>query len=549
MRALIVVRLSRQTDETTSPERQLAKCRDLCADRGWEVVGVAEDLDVSAGSTTPFDRPHLGDWLKNRPHDFDVIVFFRVDRIVRRLFDLADLIRWARDHSVTLVSATESYFDLSTDFGDILALLVAKVAEMELAAISERNSSAFRHNIAAGKYRGGMPPWGYLPRKDEAGTWRLVQDPEQVKVIQEVVRRVLDGEPLRAIAQDLTVRKVPTQSDRFAQFQGRTIKGYAWHSGPLKRSLTSPTLLGHVVTREPILDEHGKPVKDSKGKKVFGPETVVRTVEGTPVVRSEPILAREIFERLGVELADRENRKEPTKRSTGLLLRVAYCAVCGEPAYKLKGGKGRVDRYRCKSASGLNPCGGRSLKLPDADGLVEAAVVAYLGDSIRKERVWDSGSDHSAELADTNAELVDVTGLIGSPAYRPGSPQRAALEKRLEALAARQQELEAEAVRPAGWEWKLTGERFSDWWASQDVSAKNVWLRSMGVRLDFDGDRIHLDLGDLATMTEGLEAAGITEEWRQLFETMGGNGIAGIEWGTDSVTVHAIDGSTYSEPR
>ncbi|HEY1842837.1 MAG TPA: recombinase family protein, partial [Mycobacterium sp.] len=178
-RALIAIRLSRVTDATTSPERQLQTCRELCSKRGYEVVGVAEDLDVSAGKTSPFDRPQLGDWLKNRPHEFDVLVFFRADRIVRRLFDLADLIRWGRDHSVTLVSATESYFDLSTDFGDIIALLVAKVAEMELAAISERNASAAQYNIRAGKYRGGMPPWGYLP-DDSSGEWRLVQDPEQV---------------------------------------------------------------------------------------------------------------------------------------------------------------------------------------------------------------------------------------------------------------------------------------------------------------------------------------------------------------------------------
>jgi len=127
MRALIVVRLSRLTDASTSPERQLEKCRELCEQRGYEVVGIAEDLDVSASATTPFDRPQLGDRLANRFNEFDVLVFFRADRIVRRLFDLSDLIRWSREHSVTLVSATESYFDLSSEFGDIIALLVAKV--------------------------------------------------------------------------------------------------------------------------------------------------------------------------------------------------------------------------------------------------------------------------------------------------------------------------------------------------------------------------------------------------------------------------------------
>ncbi len=547
MRALLCVRLSRLTDETTSPERQLAKCRELCVQRGWEVVGVAEDLDVSAGSTSPFERPQLGDWLKNRPHDFDAIVFFRVDRIVRRLFDLADLIRWARDHAVTLVSATESYFDLSTEFGDILALLVAKVAEMELAAISERNASAAQHNIKAGKYRGGVPPWGYLPQQDEAGGWRFVQDPDQVKVINEVVRRVLDGEPLRAIAHDLTERKLLTPRDGFAQSKDRDIVGHAWHSSGLKRALTSPALLGQVVTREPLLDANGRPVKDTKGRKQFGPETVVRSSDGSPVVRSEPILTREIFDRLGKELAERENRKEPTKRSNGLLLRIAYCAVCGAPAYKLKGGKGRADRYRCKSASGVTSCGGRSIKMELADSMVEAALLAYLGDSIRLERVWDSGSDNSAELAEIEIQLLDMTDAIGTPAFRRGTPQREKLLATMNEIESRREKLAAEAVKKSGWEWTPTDEKFVDWWKRQDVAGRNIWLRSNGIRFDFDGEKkVHLGMGALEELLKQLAPGQTAKKWQEGFAEMGEAGIAGYEiLSDDLVRVHMSDGRDF----
>ena len=64
-----------------------------------------------------------------------------MDRLVRRLLDLADVIRWGQDHSVCLVSATESILDLTAPF---------------------------------------IPPWGYLPQRDEDGDWRLIEDPEQV---------------------------------------------------------------------------------------------------------------------------------------------------------------------------------------------------------------------------------------------------------------------------------------------------------------------------------------------------------------------------------
>lgn len=550
MRALIVVRLSRVTDATTSPERQLQACQELCEKRGFEVVGTAEDLDVSAGTTSPFDRPALGDWLTNRVGEYDVLVFYRMDRIVRSLLDLADLIRWCQRHAVSVVSATEQFLDLTAPFGDIIALLVAKVAEMELAAISERNASAARYNIRAGKYRGGIPPWGYLPKQTDEG-WRYVQDSEQVDVIRDVVERVLTGEPLRSVANGLTERGVLTPKDRFAQSQGREVKGYAWHSGPLKRSLTSPTLLGQVVAREPLTDAQGRVQRDGKGRKVFGPEAVVRNDDGSPVVRSEPIITREVFDRLGVELADRENRKEPTKRSSGLLLQVIHCGVCGRPAYRFKGGVGRKPRYRCASAQYRDTCGNKSIPLEYADEAVEGALLGLLAKSERLERVWDKGSDRSAELAEIDNTLADLTDQLGTGVFTKGTPQRARLDARIAALAARQTELSAEAVRPAGWTWQPTGEKFGDWWGRQDVTARNVWLRSMGVRLDYrysageTDPGVNLTVGDIETLTKRLIAGSNVTRLQKMFRSMTKSGVSNIELSGGTRVLVLMDGKRF----
>ena len=500
-RALVVVRLSRVTDATTSPERQLAACRDLCEQRGYEVVGVAEDLDVSAGKTGPFDRPELGSWLR-QPDRFDVVVFFRVDRIVRRLFDLSDLIRWARKHGVTLVSATESHFDLSTDFGDIIAMLVAKVAEMELDAISERNASAAKHNIRSGKYRGGMPPWGYLPGKDEDGDWRLVPDPEQVAVIEEVAARVLDGETLRSIAQDLNDREVDTPRDLFGQRRGRERQGYEWQSGGLKRALTSPTLLGRVVVRDPLLDAQGAVRRDEKGRKLFGPETVVVGDDGTPLVRAEPVLDRATFERVGTELAKREVSKEPTARSTSLLLNVLHCGVCGRPAYRLKGGPGRRPRYRCASAQYRETCGNASISMADADEAVESALLTKLGSSGRTTRVWHRGTNLSGERREVDELLADLTDQLGTGAFKSGTPQRRRLDERIAGLAARQAELAARPDEPAGWAYEPTGDTVGEWWEQSGARERNALLRELGVTVTWrshrDGGRTVVD--ELATI-------------------------------------------------
>lgn len=495
MRALVVVRLSRVTDATTSPERQLELCRELCAQRGYEVAGVAEDLDVS-GAVDPFDRkrrPNLARWLhgeqvddNSNPVPFEVIVAYRVDRFTRSLRHLQQLVNWADDHDKLVVSATEPHFDTTSPFAAVLIALIGTVAEMELEAISERNASTARRNIRLGKYRGSTPPWGYRP-DDATGEWRLVQDPKQVKVIREVVERVLAGDPLQRIAHDLTRRGELTPKDRFAQDRGREPKGHGWSSTQLKRSLTSQAMLGYVV---------------SKGE-------VVRAEDGSPIIRSEPILTREVFDRVVVELAGRSKRGEPTKRSTSLLLRVIHCGVCGQPVYKFNGGShSQFPRYRCSSMTKAVKCGNRTIPVDYADKAVEGIILRLLGASERLEKVWDAGSDNSAELADINAELIDVTGLIGTPAYRTGTPQRLALDTRIEALAARQDALSAEAVKPAGWTWGPTGEKFSDWWERQDTTARNVWLRSMNVRLTYDREGVNLELGDIFALTEQLNASG-----------------------------------------
>jgi hypothetical protein len=62
LRALIELRLSNETEETTSPDRQREQDEAYCGIRGWDIVGVCEDLDVSGG-ISPFDRPELGKWL------------------------------------------------------------------------------------------------------------------------------------------------------------------------------------------------------------------------------------------------------------------------------------------------------------------------------------------------------------------------------------------------------------------------------------------------------------------------------------------------------
>ncbi|PTR26479.1 site-specific DNA recombinase [Rhodococcus sp. OK519] len=536
---MIVVRLSRLTDESTSPERQLEVCKKLCEARGWSIVGVAEDLDVSAGNTSPFDRPSLSKWIGDgegdpgRAHEYDAIVFYRVDRLVRRVRHLGEMITWSEKYAVNMVSATESHFDLSTPIGVVIAQLVASFAEMELEAISDRASSAHQHNIRLGKFVGGSPPFGYVAKETTDGTgWRVVPDPEMTQVIREIAERVLNGEPLRRISDDLNARGVLTPRDRLRINKGQKPMGFQWHSNSLKRRLTSPAMLGYAITREQLLDARGKPVVNKRGEKEYGPDQILIGSDGLPVQRAEPILTKPLFERLRAELEHRAVRKEPNKRTNSLLLRVLFCSVCGGPVYRAKGNGGRSNRYRCGTVQTPNKCGNGSVLEHVMDDAVEDQLLALMGDSERLQRVWDAGEDTAEELAEVEARLADRTSLLGIGAYKSGTPQRATLAALIDADAKLYDQLAATTTRPAGWTWQPTGETFRDWWGRQSVPERNIYLRTMGVEAWYDTReefKFRLEFGALNKMSAGLQTVGPIETMTDAFVNMAEHGIAGIE--------------------
>jgi site-specific DNA recombinase len=124
-------------------------------------------------------------------------------------------------------------------------------------------------------------------------------------------------------------------------------------------------------------------------------------------------------------------------------------------------------------------------------------------------------------LAEVDAELEDLVSVLGIGEFRAGTPQRVKLNERISSLATRQAELSAEVEKPAGWTWASTGEKFGDWWECQDTEARNVWLRSMGIKLTFENPhgsaQLHVDLGDLKRFGEHLRfGASATEAVRRL---------------------------------
>jgi site-specific DNA recombinase len=443
MRTGIYVRLSKETDATTSPDRQREACRRLVESRGWDEVAIFEDIDLSAFSGVA--RPGLeAARSAMAAGDLDVLVFYRVDRLARSTLQFHRLLQEATEAGVALVSATES-LDFSTPMGRAMAGIVAIFAELEAATISLRVKDAQRHLAATGRWRGGRRPFGWTPEPRPEGGYRLALVPEEAEVVREIVGRVLDRETLVAIVEDLNVRQVPT------------VLGRAWRVQTLTRVLRSPGLAG--ITRH-------------EGAIALGPD-------GRPSDVQEALLDRVTFDALQAELVRRHVPRNRRHTRARLLAGLAVCANCGRPLYCNRSDAEHAASYRCASYTlpgRLDLCAAPTTASgPLLERAVEDTFLERYGrfQVTRVETTTDPAADQRAHLI---AALEDLEtdrydrGLFSGPS---GAERFASLHARL--TAALDALPDAVATTTTVVE---TGETFAEAWGVADTLGRAALLAS-----------------------------------------------------------------------
>ncbi|RSM97207.1 recombinase family protein [Streptomyces sp. WAC 01325] len=348
-RALGAVRLSTLTEVTTSPGRQRA-CIQQCTDRlGFTLIAEAADLGVSARRMSPFERPSLSPWLR-RPDEYDAIVWSHVDRAVRSVAHMSELIKWGQRNATTLAfgmpEERQPLVVTPRADGDAIrrCMNLAYAAEQESRALSARLTSAHEALRATGRYGGGLAPFGYKKAPHSSGVgWCLAPDPETVTVVHAIVDDVHSGLSLVAIAHKLEAAGVPVPRDRHAQLQGRPTGGrrhgrdfarFRWTAGSLSKILRTPTLMGHRVHR-------GKTVRDA---------------EGSPVLIGPPLLTEAEFQALQDTLDARSNGIHPQRRATSLLIGVAHCAGCNGRMYFATRKAYAYGDYACRASARGTTC-------------------------------------------------------------------------------------------------------------------------------------------------------------------------------------------------
>jgi site-specific DNA recombinase len=339
-RALLVLRLSRSTEESTSITRQLESCTTFAKAQGWEIVHAVEDVDVS-GAVNPFKRDELGPWLTDRPpKPWDVIVAWKLDRVSRSARDGYELLEWLRARGKGIATVNDS-INTFAPYSDIIFAVMLAVAQAERTATQERLLDSRAQLRRVGRHGAGPAPYGYRLLKLESGGFRWEQDPDEAAVLHEIIDRARKGASVRGICQDLTERGVPAPRD------GHDV----WHTASVLRILRSVTLLGQSTHDARINAELGEPI----------------------LYTDDPILAHSEWSALQAAL----RTKSPySDRAQSLLSGVAECGRCGGPM--VASGTGKRESYVCRnSRARVRTCSGNVIVRRIAD----EAVYEYIDEA------------------------------------------------------------------------------------------------------------------------------------------------------------------------
>jgi site-specific DNA recombinase len=207
-RVCVYTRIS--TDEESQPtslQSQRERLEAFCqAQEGWRIV--AHKQDQATG--TKLDRPGLQAALDlGRSGAIDPLLVYRVDRLSRKVRQLAQLAEELDALGVVLRSATEP-FDTGSAAGRMMLQMLAVFAEFEHATIVDRISAGIERRAKQGRWFGGRPPFGYLFSNEERV---LVPDPVKAPVVRHVfdlyTRKRLGT---RTIAQQLRDEGAPAPS-------------------------------------------------------------------------------------------------------------------------------------------------------------------------------------------------------------------------------------------------------------------------------------------------------------------------------------------------
>ncbi|MFE2243872.1 recombinase family protein [Streptomyces virginiae] len=370
IRAVIYVRISQdRTGAHLGVDRQREDCEALAASKGWEVVETYVDNDISAysGKKRPDYRQMLADLEAGLA---TVVISWHTDRLHRSPTELEEYIDLSQRRGVDTHTVQAGDLDLSTSSGRMTARIHGAVARHESEHKAERVARARLQKAKAGKWGGGIRPFGWgVP----TGEFRKKIDR---KTGDEVEVAVLDMDqlvPEEAAAVEVGIDMI---------LSGGSIKGWCRWLADKGLTTTRGNPVGHVEARDMLMRARNAGIAVYRGEEI-GPGSWAAIV---PEEKHRAVVA---------VLMDPNRRTTPGAQPKWLGSLLYRCGRddCTTTVYVTQSGGARYPSYRCRTAHG----GGR--RADRVDEYVQDTVITRLS------------RDDAADLLLPGPSAVNVAAL------------------------------------------------------------------------------------------------------------------------------------------
>ncbi|AYG79951.1 hypothetical protein DWB77_02070 [Streptomyces hundungensis] len=465
-RGLLSVRLSVFTDETTSPVRQELDLWALATQKGVRVVGVASDLNQSATKIPPWKRKALGHWLHERAPEFDVLLFWKLDRFIRQIYDLHLMIEWCQEFGKNMISKIEE-LDIKSTFGQMMVTMIAGMARIEAENMGIRLTSLWQYARTTSRWVVGQPVFGYHTVKDpKTKETSLAVTPERAVMLRwarlmRVKRKRSYGFICRVLNR--------------AGF--RTAQGKLWRVTGLIRIMRNPALMGVRIISD------GKPGR-------YNPPRIFYGADGNPVRVAEPIYTELEFAELVEFDMSKQQVHPPKQKKATSFLDVIKCGYClGNMIYqanKKKDKKGNITKIleyiRCFSTVS-KPCDHRpSGKPAEVYGSLVQAVLDEIGDYEVVERVYHKGEETAKRRKELEQSIqFYVAGLAPGGQFSVGGFLQKTAEDALQKHNAELSGLPEEASTDH-WQYKQLEGTYRQRWLMGDTEQMEEDLLRGGIK-------------------------------------------------------------------
>lgn len=207
----------------------------------WALHKIYRDME----SGTHMNRPGLEEMLFDAESEaFDTLLVFRVDRLSRKVRELAQMVDELGKYGVTLKSITEP-FDTASAAGKMMLQMLGVFAEFEHATIVERTKVGMEKKAKGGNFVGGRIPYGYALDPEKG----LVVNEEEAIIVRKMFKMYGFGrEGASAISSALNG----------AGHRNRS--GKKWGRRVVLYLLKNPVYLGKIKWRDVIYDGQHDPI-------------------------------------------------------------------------------------------------------------------------------------------------------------------------------------------------------------------------------------------------------------------------------------------------